>query len=76
MKFPNKVTSYKDSTLSKFPIILGKIKTKDYPVSILYKELEDKITLQDFIDVLDCLFVLNQITLRKEIIHYVKRDTF
>ena len=76
MKFPNKVTSYKDSTLSKFPIVLGKIKIKDYPVSILYKELEDKITLQDFIDVLDCLFVLNQITLRKEIIHYVKRDTF
>jgi hypothetical protein len=76
MKLPNKVTSFKNSTLAKFPIVLVEIKKKDYPVSILYKELEDKITLQDFIDVLDCLFALGQITLRKEIIHYVKRDTF
>ena len=56
MKLPNKVTSYKESTLSKFPIVLNKIKNKDYPVTILFQELEDKITLQDFIDVLDCLF--------------------
>lgn len=76
MKLPNKVTSFKDSTLAKFPIVLAKIKKKDYPVTLLFKELEDKITLQDYIDVLDCLFALDQITLRKEIIHYVKRDTF
>ena len=75
MKLPNKVTSYKESTLSKFPIVLNKLKNKDYPVATLYQELEDKITLQDFIDVLDCLFALKQITLRKEIIHYVKRDS-
>lgn len=76
MKLPSKVTSFKDSTLAKFPIILNKIKSKDYPVTILYEELSDKISLQDYIDVLDCLFALKQITLKKEIIHYVKRNTF
>ncbi len=76
MRLPSKVTSFKDSTLAKFPIILNKIKNKDYPVTILYEELSDKISLQDYIDVLDCLFALKQITLKKEIIHYVKRNTF
>ena len=45
MKLPNKVTSYKESTLSKFPIVLNKIKNKDYPVATLYQELEDKILM-------------------------------
>lgn len=76
MRLPSKVTSFKDSTLAKFPIVLNKIKTKDYPVAILYEEICDKISLQDYIDVLDCLFALKQITLKKEIIHYVKRNTF
>ena len=76
MKFPNKVTSFNDSVFSKFPLVLKKIQTKDYPVSLLYEELQNSITLQDFIDVLDCLFALDQIILKKEIIHYVKRTTF
>ena len=31
--------------------------------------------LQDFIDTLDCLYVLGEITLNKEVIHYVKRNS-
>lgn len=74
MKLPSKVTSYKESIIARFPIILNKIKEKDYPVATLYDALKDKITLDDYVDVLVCLYVLGQITLRKEIIHYVKRD--
>lgn len=76
MRFPSKVTSFNDSILSKFPIILNKLKLKDYPVTLLYEELQKEITIEDFVDVLDCLFALEQITLKKEIIHYVKRNTF
>lgn len=76
MRFPSKVTSFNDSILSKFPIILNKLKLKDYPVTLLYEELQKEITIEDFVDVLDCLFALEQITLKKEIIHYAKRNTF
>ncbi len=75
MKLPSKVTSYKESIIARFPIILTKIKERDFAVSTLYDVLKDKITLDDYVDVLDCLYVLGQITLRKEIIHYVKRDS-
>lgn len=75
MKLPSKVTAYKDSTISKFPIVLTKIQQNDYPISILFEELKGLITIEDYIDVLDSLFILGQITLEKEILHYVKRDT-
>lgn len=71
MRFPSKVTSFKESILSKFPIILKPLSKRDYSISALYKEVEKKITAHDFIDVLDCLFILNKIELRNEVIHYV-----
>lgn len=75
MKLPNKVTSFKESILSKIPLILKPLQTKDYPVIVLYEAVQEKVTVQEYIDILDCLYALNQITLRKEIIHYVKRNT-
>lgn len=75
MKFPSKVTSYNNSIISKFPIVLNEIKTQDYSVSGLYNKLYKKIKIRDFIDVLDCLYVLGEVTLNKGVIHYVKRNT-
>jgi len=75
MKLPNKVTSYKESTLSKLAPVLNKLKTKDYTVDSLYREVSSKINLSDFIDVLDILYVLDEITVNKEVVHYVKRDS-
>lgn len=75
MKLPSKVTSYKESTISKFPIILKLLKEKDYTVSSLYTKIKNKISINDYVDVLICLYILNQITLKKEFIHYVKKDT-
>ena len=57
MKLPSKVTSYKESTISKFPIILKLLKEKDYTVSSLYTKIKNKISI------------------KKEFIHYVKKDT-
>ncbi len=75
MKFPNKVTSYKESILSKFPIVLNLISKRDYALSTLYRELSDKISAKNFIDVLDCLYLLNKIELQNEVIHYVDRNS-
>lgn len=74
MRFPSKVTSY-NSIISKFPIVLNEIKTQDYTVSGLYNKLYKKIKIRDFIDVLDCLYILGEVTLNKGVIHYVKRNT-
>lgn len=74
MKFPNKVTSFKESTLSKFPIILKHLKVKDYTVLSLFNAVRKKMTIKEYIDALDCLFVLDKIVLKEEIIHYVDRN--
>ncbi len=75
MKFPNKVTPYKKSIFPKLPSILVLIQEKDYTVTTLYECVSDRLTINEFIDVLDCLFALGKITLRNEVLHYVKRDS-
>ncbi len=75
MKFPNKVTPFKNSILSKFSFVLKPLKLKDYYVIDLYNEIKSKISIKDYIEVLDCLFAMNEIQVAKEVIHYVKRDS-
>lgn len=75
MKFPNKVTPYKRSIFPKLPSILALIKEKDYSVTTLYECVSESLSINEFIDVLDCLFTLGQITLRNEVLHYVKRNS-
>lgn len=75
MKFPSKVTPYGESVISKFPIVLRELQARDQTVSGLYYKVYKKIKIQDFIDTLDCLYVLGEITLNKEVIHYVKRNS-
>ena len=74
MRFPNKVTPYKDSTIARIPIVLKYLSKKDYTVISLYNEVKDKLTIKEYIDTLDCLFILNKITLMEEILHYVDRN--
>lgn len=71
MRFPSKVTSYKESTLSRLPVILKCLKSKDYTVLSLFNEVRDKMSIKEYIDALDCLFVLRKIILKEEILHYV-----
>ena len=75
MKFPNKVTPFKNSILSKFSFVLKPLKLKDCYVIDLYNEIKSKISIKDYIEVLDCLFAMNEIQVFKEVIHYVKRDS-
>ena len=74
MKFPNKVTSYKDSVLSKLIPILDLLVLKNMQVFQLYYETKKYYnTYSDFIDALDCLFALGKIEylVKEEVLHYV-----
>ncbi len=77
MKFPNKVTSYKESVLAKFPIVLTALKNEDLTPQALYKKVKSKVSsIQEYIEILDCLYILGKIEiLETEEIHYVERIT-
>ena len=65
MLLPNKIISYNESILSKFPIVLNVLKDNDYLIIDLYE--------QCFIEVLDCLFAFGKIEIDyvARSIHYV-----
>ncbi|CRH86202.1 Uncharacterised protein [Chlamydia trachomatis] len=72
MKFPSKVTSYKESSLALFPVILKYLEKKDMTPSELYKKTRGKISgIQEFLEILDCLYALNKIELEGGVLHYV-----
>lgn len=73
MRFPNKVTSYKESILYEFCPILEIISKNDMSIYDVYCETKNNYeTLGEFIDVLDCLFALGKIEWvdDKEVLHY------
>lgn len=60
MQLPNKLYSYKESTLALVPVVLNEI--KDGPVSVkeLYERLKSDFNdPTDFMSVMDCLYALN-----------------
>ena len=75
MKFPNKVNSYKSSVLPLLPKILKLLSVKDHTVTRLYELLEKEMSINEYIDGLDCLFAIGKIKINKEVLHYVERDT-
>ena len=75
MKFPNKVTPFNQSVLSKLVPIIQILQEKDYTVYTLYNSLPVKMTISEYIDALDCLYALRVVTLNKEVLHYVNRNS-
>ena len=72
MRCPSKVTAYKDSTIALFPVVLTQLENKDMPPSELYKRIKNKVSgIQEFTEILDCLFALNKVVLEGEVLHYV-----
>lgn len=70
---PNKVTSYKESSLSKFPVVLSLLEKSDLTPSELYvKVKKDKIqNITEFVEVIVCLYAMKKIEMNGEILHYV-----
>jgi hypothetical protein len=74
MLLPSKIIPFKESILSKFPVLLREIKKGDISVMDLYKKVKAEInSIADYLDALDCLFALKKIELNEqmEILHYV-----
>lgn len=72
MKFPSKVTTYKESTISLFPVVLTYLEKGNMMPSDLYKKMKNKVSgIQEFLEILDSLYALNKIELVGEVLHYV-----
>lgn len=74
MKLPSKITSYKESVLSKFSPILSVLQNTDMGVFALYETTMKHFNdIEEFLDALDCLFALHKITydVEHEVLSYV-----
>lgn len=74
MLLPSKLCSYNESILSKFPVVLKVVRNNPISILDLYYEVIDEMTgITEFIDVLDCLYVLHKIEYddEKEVLQYV-----
>lgn len=77
MRLPSKVTNYKKSILSKFPLVLQKLEEKEKSPLDLYRSITNKFDgITEFIDVVDCLFALGKISFTEdgERLTYVERN--
>ena len=78
MRLPNKVTSYPNSVVSRFPDILDALKQQDMsPKELLEFTTSGNKDMGDFLSALDCLFALGQIELLDEgrVLHYVEGNS-
>ena len=73
MKVPSKVTPYKESTIAKFTVVLSILEKGDVSPNELYSKVKrSKIKdITEFVEVLDCLYAMNKIEMREEVLHYV-----
>lgn len=74
MKFPSKVTSYQESILSKFSIVLSYLEKENIKPSLLYKKIKNKVSDPgEFVEILDCLYALGKIEIvgEEKELHYV-----
>lgn len=78
MLFPNKLITYRESVISKFPFVLQELQEGTSFASDLYKAMSGRITgISEFMDILDCLFALNKIEFDVEegVLRYVERNS-
>lgn len=73
MKFPSKVTPYKESTIAKFPVVLSIIESNNMTPNELFEQVrKSKIKdVVEFVEVLDCLYAMNKIDIKEGVLHYV-----
>lgn len=64
MKLPNKVTSFKESIIPKMVTIYKKVINCDIEIFKLYESVKKSMSLSEFIDALDCLFLIGKIDLK------------
>ena len=74
MRLPSKITSYRESVISKFSPVLSVLKESDIEIFALYKTtMKYFSSIEEFMDTLDCLFALQKIRYdeEREVLCYV-----
>lgn len=67
MLLPNKIFSYNQSIISKFPIVLKELAITPLAISALYLKVNENVPdISEYIEVLDCLYALRKIEYDKE----------
>ena len=67
MRLPNKITTFNESVLSKFPLILRVVEKGNVPVLELYNTVRSETEDVDtFLEVLDCLYALGKIDFNEQ----------
>ena len=78
MLLPNKLFSYKESTLAKFPVLIKCLNNRPYSVEELYNTNKSLfLDIEDYTEALCCLYALRKIELDEErgVIVYVEEDS-
>ena len=74
MRLPSKITSYRESVISKFSPVLSALQESDIEIFALYKTtMKYFSSIEEFMDTLDCLFALQKIKYdeEREVLCYV-----
>lgn len=67
MQFPNKLYSYKKSTLALMPMVLREIESNPVTVVDLYQRVRPSLSdATDFLSVMDCLYALKAVDINDE----------
>lgn len=67
MQLPNKLYSYKNSTLALIPIVLKEIQEQPMPVYELFNKVKPFLNEStDFLSVMDCLYALQAADINDE----------
>lgn len=77
MRLPNKLYSYEESTLSKFPIVLRALRDSDSGVTELYERIKKSVPdVSEYMEILDSLYALGKIDIddKEAVLGYVERD--
>ena len=77
MRLPNKLYSYEESTLSKFPIVLRALRDFDSGVTELYERIKKSVPdVSEYMEILDSLYALGKIDIddKEAVLRYAERD--
>ena len=67
MKLPNKIISYKESVLSRFPLVLSVLSENPVGVYDLVELTKDSFTdIEEYMDTIECLYALKKVTFDDE----------
>jgi len=75
MRLPSKITSYYESDLAKFPIILAELERREWSVSELFDTVKTKLNgVSEYLEILDSLYALGKVELdeTKAVLFYVE----